>query len=218
VPIDGIGLQAHFFPFLPLPTRQAFEDALRALGSLGVPLELTELDVSLWHFRNDPDPLASQAAFYGDVVGACMAVPACRAVTMWGVHDGESWLDGFPPFDQAAPNAPLLFDATLQPKPAYAAVRDAVRTRAVPFFEQARGLRGALAEAHRAGAATGAPVRVAAKRLGRAGRLLRRSRFADGCAQLALAAGALAETAGTAAATLRDRLAALRADLVCDVP
>jgi hypothetical protein len=106
----------------------------------------------------------------------------------------------------------------LQPKPAYAAVRDAVRTRAVPFFEQARGLRGALVDARRAGAATGSSVRAAAKRLGRAGRLLRRGRFADACGQLALADGALAETAGTAAVALRDRLATLRADLACDVP
>ncbi len=218
VPIDGIGLQAHFFPFFPLPSRQAFEEALRALGSLGIPLELTELDVSLWHFRADPDPLARQAAFYADVVGACMAVPACRAVTLWGVHDGESWLDHFPPFDQAAPNAPLLFDTALQPKPAYAAVRDAVRTRATPFFAQARALRGALVDARKARAVTGAPARVSAKRLGRAGRYLRRGRFAVGCAQLGLADAALAGSVGPAAAALRARLASLRADLACDDP
>lgn len=218
VPVDGIGLQAHFFPFLPLPNRDVFEGSLRTLAALGVRVELTEVDVSLWHFRNDPDPLASQAAFYGDVVAACMAVPECRAVTMWGLHDGDTWLDGFAPFDQAAPNAPLLFDATLRPKPAYVAVRDAVRARAVSFVEQATQLRGALLEARRARALTGPSARVAARWLRRARRRLARGRFADGCEQLALAADALGQSGEAAATQLGNRLATLRDDLRCDAP
>jgi hypothetical protein len=218
VPVDGVGLQAHFFPFFPLPTRAAFESALRALADVGVPVELTELDVSLWHFRNDPDPLVGQAAFYGEVVAACMAVPGCRAVTLWGLHDGDSWLDGFAPFDQAAPNAPLLFDAALRPKPAYVAVRNAVRMRAVPFFQQADQIRRALIGARRSGELTGPSARLAGRLAGRARRRLARGRFADGCEQLALAADALGPSGEAAAAPLRSRLATLRGDLRCDAP
>ena len=85
VPVHGVGIQAHFYGFLPhvfpLPTREEFEGFLRAFADLGVAVELTELDVSTNYFRGDPDPLARQAEFYGEVVAACMAVPDCTAVT-----------------------------------------------------------------------------------------------------------------------------------------
>jgi endo-1,4-beta-xylanase len=54
------------------------------------------------------------------MVRACLAVPACDSVTFWGLNDEVSWLNWF-----LAPNLdPLLFDASLRPKPAYFAVRD----------------------------------------------------------------------------------------------
>jgi endo-1,4-beta-xylanase len=41
-------------------------------------------------------------------------------VTFWGVHDGHSWLNGWPIKNRT--NYPLLFDRNYQPKPAYQAV------------------------------------------------------------------------------------------------
>ena len=38
-------------------------------------------------------------------------------VTFWGVHDGQSWLNGWP--IRGSTNYPLLFDRALNPKPAY---------------------------------------------------------------------------------------------------
>jgi hypothetical protein len=216
VPIHGIGIQAHFFPFFPLPTREVFEASLRDLAALGLPIELTELDVSIWHFRDEPDPLAAQAAFYGDVAGACMAVPQCRAITVWGLEDSATWLDTFSPFDAVAPNAPLLFDGTGAAKPAYFAVRDAIRTRASAFADQTAALRAELKERRRDGEITGKPTRNAARRLVRAKRALARDRFADGCEHLAAAADRLARASGSGAAEFAARLATLRADLRCD--
>ncbi len=135
VPVDGVGIQAHFFPGLPLPTRTAFESYLRSLGDLGVKVEITELDVSIDHFLDAADPLARQAEFYGDIVAACMAVPACQGVTLWGISDGHTWLDTTEPFSASAPNLPLLFDAALQPKPAYAAVQRALARRLPQSFD-----------------------------------------------------------------------------------
>jgi hypothetical protein len=175
--------------------------------------------VSIWHFRDDPDPLARQAEYYGAVSAACMAVPACRGITMWGLTADETWLDTFPPFDAFAPNAPLLFDAALQPKPAYFAVRDAAAVRAVPFADEARVLRRAYREARRSMALAHpggrAAVRDGARALRRAYRALRREDFAGGCVALAAADGILAAATGSAQPDLLAAVAAMRADLDC---
>ena len=41
-------------------------------------------------------------------------------VTLWGVHDGMSWKNGYP--IPGRTNYPLLFDRDRRPKPAYDAV------------------------------------------------------------------------------------------------
>jgi endo-1,4-beta-xylanase len=144
VPIHGVGVQAHFNglvpTLIPLPTRDEFEGFLRELADLGVFVELTELDVSTNYFRGDPDPFARQAEFYGEVVAACMAVPRCTAVTTWGIDDSRTWLDRWELSAPLAPHEPLLFDASLEPKPAYFAVRDAVAAREGPFYQRASAL------------------------------------------------------------------------------
>jgi len=38
-------------------------------------------------------------------------------VTLWGVDDGQSWLNGFPV--RGRTNYPLLFDKEFKPKPAF---------------------------------------------------------------------------------------------------
>jgi endo-1,4-beta-xylanase len=53
---------------------------------------------------------------YKDVIGR---------VTLWGPHDGNSWLDGFP--IRGRTDYPLLFDRQLRPKPAFFAVQKAAQ-------------------------------------------------------------------------------------------
>jgi GH35 family endo-1,4-beta-xylanase len=38
--------------------------------------------------------LAAGAATYGAITAACVAQPRCRSITMWGLTDDGSWLDG----------------------------------------------------------------------------------------------------------------------------
>ncbi|MBU6281845.1 endo-1,4-beta-xylanase [bacterium] len=216
VPIDGVGIQGHFYPFFPLPDRATMEQELRAIADLGVEIEITELDVSSWHFRDDPDPLARQAAFFGDVVSACMAVPSCRGITTWGIQDGDSWLDHAPPFDLAAPNDPLLFDRDLEPKPAYAAVRDAIATRAVPFEDEAWGVFRRVGKLRRDGLLRGPSVRTARRVVRRAAQMLRAERFADACDRLARGVRAANEATGPAVAEAAEAITALRLGLRCD--
>jgi endo-1,4-beta-xylanase len=224
VPIDGVGIQAHFFPGLPLVDPAALEAWLRELGDLGVHVELTEVDVPLWHFRNDPDPLARQAAFLGRVADACMNVPACRAITFWALSDAATWLDTFPPFDAFRPNRPVLLDESLRPKPAYFAVRDAVRRRAVPFVQQVTTLRLDYLAARRAGTLMGGSagrlgrteLRRGAKALARAKRLVKRAQYVEACAALAVSHTVLATATGDAAPALAGAAGALSSGLRCD--
>lgn len=226
VPVHGVGIQAHFFPGLPLVDPAALEAFLHRLGDLGVAVELTEVDVARWHFRNDPDPLARQGEFYGAIATACMNVPACSGMTMWGLVDSETWLDTFAPFDAFAPNEPLLFDAALTPKPAYFAVRDAVARRAVPFADQVAGLLTTWTTSTEAGTLVGSSpgsagphqLRRGKRALERARRRLVRGRFVPACEKLDVVASVLATAGGGAARELQTRVATLRDDLRCDAP
>jgi len=120
VPIDGIGLQGHFT--VAPPNRASLESQLQRVAELGLWVELTEVDIPRPLFDAEADPFAAQAAAYADVFAACKAVPACTGVTTWGLDDPDTWLDSFELTMGTAPNEPLLFDAHLDPKPAYYAV------------------------------------------------------------------------------------------------
>jgi endo-1,4-beta-xylanase len=115
-PIHGVGFQAHFF----LPSDAAWvHAALREIEALGLTVELTEMDVPQ---RAAEDPDALQREEYHQVVAACLAVPACQRITVWGVSDAHSWLNWF-----LAPDLkPLLFDDAYARKRSYEGVRDAL--------------------------------------------------------------------------------------------
>lgn len=116
-PLDVVGFQTHV-DTRPVP---GFERQLRRIAALGVDVELTEVDVKLPADASDAD-LRAQAVAYARIVGACRAVPRCTGITFWGLDDGDSWIPEFFPGKGHA----LLLDADLRPKPAYAAVREAL--------------------------------------------------------------------------------------------
>lgn len=166
VPIDGVGIQMHRLPGVPLD-QAAFERQLREFTSLGLEVAITELDVPV--SPTDPGAFALQAAEYRKVIAACLAVSGCTEVTVWGLTDGDTWLDGLGLFP--TPTRPLLFDDAYRPKPAYEAVRDelaaTIRRRSLPVTGDGVGVVGVLALAAVAG---GAALAVAAGRRRIAGR------------------------------------------------
>jgi endo-1,4-beta-xylanase len=85
--------------------------------ALGLDVAITELDIP----TVDGDT-ATHAQRYRDVVATCLASDACNEVTVWGLTDGFTWLDGL----VGEGSAPLLFDEDYQPKPAYVAVAEAL--------------------------------------------------------------------------------------------
>jgi endo-1,4-beta-xylanase len=116
IPIDGVGLQAHFQFGNNVPTLAQMTANLARFAAAGFDIRFTELDVRL---ADGTDNLAGQATIYGNTMSACRAQPRCHALTVWGITDKYSWIPGtFPGFGRALP-----FDAAYAPKPAYNSLR-----------------------------------------------------------------------------------------------
>ncbi|WP_052168778.1 endo-1,4-beta-xylanase [Actinoalloteichus spitiensis] len=102
VPIDCVGLQSHFFG-VNVPAN--YQTTISSFAALGVEVQITELDVggSGWQ----------QADNYRRVTQACLNVPRCTGITVWGIRDSDSW---------RASQTPLLFDGQGNKKEAYYSV------------------------------------------------------------------------------------------------
>ena len=145
VPIHAIGLQGHYeidrVPF------KEIEDTLIAMRQLGIKVVISELDIdviprSKWwaeggKYREELsrlDPYRDgcpievqnrQADQYAQLFRIFRQYSDVIArVSFWDLHDGQSWLNGFP---WRRVNHPLLFDRQGQPKPAFAAVISALK-------------------------------------------------------------------------------------------
>ncbi|WP_410770458.1 endo-1,4-beta-xylanase [Fontibacillus sp. BL9] len=124
VPIHGIGLQAHWN--LYDPSLDDIRAAIEKYASLGLQLQLTELDVSVFRFEDkrtdlvkpEPGMLARQAEVYEAVFRLLREYREfISGVTFWGAADDYTWLDDFPV--RGRKNWPFLFDEQHQPKPAF---------------------------------------------------------------------------------------------------
>jgi endo-1,4-beta-xylanase len=122
-PIDGIGLQGHWNIFKP--SLGEIGQAIEKYASLGLKLQITELDVSMFLFEDQrtdltaptPEMLERQAEFLDGVFRICREYrDVIIGVTLWGVADDRTWLDDFP---VRRKNWPLLFDTEHQPKKAF---------------------------------------------------------------------------------------------------
>ncbi len=124
IPIDGIGLQAHWNIFSP--TIEEIKKAFFEYSKLGVKLSITELDVSVYEFEDKRTDLIvptnemieKQERFYlgiFEIFKEYSEIIDC--VTFWGVSDDVTWLNNFPVKNRK--NFPLLFDSNQNTKPIY---------------------------------------------------------------------------------------------------
>jgi len=103
VPIDCVGFQGHFAAG-GMPA--SFQTALANFAAAGVDVAITELDIA-----------NASATAFAAVTTACLNVPRCVGITVWGVRDSDSWRTG---------ENPLLFDGSGNKKPAYTSVLNAL--------------------------------------------------------------------------------------------
>ena len=133
--IDGIGNQAHWR--LDTPGIDEIDEALVDLHGTGLKVLYSELDINVLPntprgadpgladpYRNGlPDEVQQQLARrYADVFRVFLNHrDAVTRITFWGLSDADSWLN------RGRMNYPLLWDRQRQPKPAFAAIVEALR-------------------------------------------------------------------------------------------
>lgn len=124
VPVHGVGLQAHWN--LYDPTLDDVRAAIEKYAALGLQLQLTELDMSLFRFddrrtdlKSPPAELLELQAERYDVLFRLLKEyrEVISSVTFWGAADDYTWLDDFPV--RGRKNWPFLFDEQQSPKPAF---------------------------------------------------------------------------------------------------
>ncbi|WP_293783218.1 endo-1,4-beta-xylanase [uncultured Pedobacter sp.] len=129
VPIHGVGLQGHWS--VNNPSRSELEKSIALFSSLGLKIQITELDVSVYsghqggrliqgntsssteQFTTEMEE--KQLQQYKMIFEVLRKYKAnITGVTFWNLSDQYSWLD-----NRGRKNYPLLFDQELKPKKAY---------------------------------------------------------------------------------------------------
>ena len=135
IPLDGLGHQMHINAG---STAQQVLDAVDDVDNqfMGLEQHITELDVSLYsdpgscfdtqtgcqadYGVNVPDNVTrDQALLYRAIFEGLKSRTTVNSVSLWGVSDGQSWLNNFP---ITRTNAPLLWDNEFVAKPALQAI------------------------------------------------------------------------------------------------
>jgi GH35 family endo-1,4-beta-xylanase len=130
VPIGGVGLQGHWA--VNEPSKEQLDSTLRDFASLGLKLQITELDISTYpkeHNARERKPEDANTSFtkekedrQAEVYKYCFELfrkykNIITGVTFWNISDRSSWLDNFPV--RGRKDYPLLFDKDLKPKNAF---------------------------------------------------------------------------------------------------
>jgi endo-1,4-beta-xylanase len=130
IPIHGIGLQGHWS--IGEPTAGELDKTLKRFSELGLKIQITELDISVYpkeHTARLWKPEDADISFTSkreekqiEQYKNCFELfkkysKFITGVTFWNISDKHSWLDNFPVKNRK--DYPLLFDTSLQPKKAF---------------------------------------------------------------------------------------------------
>ncbi len=133
--IDGMGMQGHYD--LSSPTMEQFEDAARAYADIVGKVQLTELDIKASSDFDGTEltmgtEYTKQAYRYKEIYDSMKKLQAegveFDGMTVWGVIDPNSWLQGNAGVGGGADGlhiqCPLLFDGAYKAKPAFWGIVD----------------------------------------------------------------------------------------------
>lgn len=128
IPVHGVGIQGHWS--IHEDFNQDLRKAIRLFSSLGLKVQITELDISVHHHKEvsappngavaaiTPEATLKQIEQYKKVFQVMRDYRnVITGLTFWNVSDRSSWLDNFPV--KGRKDYPLLFDQHLQRKEAY---------------------------------------------------------------------------------------------------
>lgn len=130
VPIHGIGLQGHWA--VNEPSRGQLDSTLGRFAELGLDMQITELDISVYPKEHDARARKAEdrdtefntekESRQAEVYRTCFELfrkyrKNISGITFWNISDRSSWLDNFPV--QGRKDYPLLFDKNLHPKPVF---------------------------------------------------------------------------------------------------
>ena len=116
VPVDGAGLQCHFSVGQVDSAKLA--GTVHRMGEAGLRCVITELDMGI--SSTTAANLEQQALNYRVVTDVVLNNDNCPYMVVWGLKDNDSWRSS---------SSPLLYTAGLAKKPAFYAVRSALRHR-----------------------------------------------------------------------------------------
>ncbi len=121
--IDGIGMQSHIL--MNYPSLSSYETALRKFASLGLEINVTELDMH--NTQNTDAAFQQQAERYAELFKLLVklkkeGIPITN-VTFWGISDAHTWLTSL----HKVTSYPLLFDGDFNPKLAFYKILEAVK-------------------------------------------------------------------------------------------
>lgn len=134
VPIDGIGIQAHYDVYDD--SAKELETAFKLFSSIGLDIQVTELDISIFDINKTPEDIQKldinyndfeliQAEKYKAIFDLCRKYKSCKGITMWGAADWHNYIDD--KFKRKG--YPYLFDDDMNPKKAFYDVINSVQKK-----------------------------------------------------------------------------------------
>ena len=116
IPIDGVGLQCHFS--IGEVDSVKLASTVKRFGQDDLKCVITELDMGIP--STSTANLEEQARLYRVITDIMLDNDNCPYMVIWGLKDNDSWRSG---------SNPLLYDSGMGKKPAWRAVRSALRHR-----------------------------------------------------------------------------------------
>ena len=125
VPIHALGVQSHVSAEMQT-TGPRFKRFLQAIEDLGLAIMITEMDVRDQRLPSnveERDQLVAKQ--YQDYLSFMLQFTSLTTIVTWGLTDRYTWLARAHPRADGLAVRPLPYDADLNPKPAWEAIRRA---------------------------------------------------------------------------------------------